>query len=153
MTRLGRGLAAIIPSDVRDAGRPRARSEKERDFLRKLVGRLRPDLQQKPVLFYDQHRSHTTRESLNLAKRHFYPLENAVASSDFNCIESVWSLAKRNLAKLLQLHPEPITARNAEKLCELIEQAIGQITAAQYRGMLNSNRRSLRRYLLQQQQQ
>ena len=55
MTRLGRGLAAIIPSDVRDAGRPRARSEKERDFLRKLpLDQIRPNPEQPRLSFHGQ---------------------------------------------------------------------------------------------------
>lgn len=51
MSRLGRGLAAIIPDDVREAGKPFARSG-ERDFLRRIaLDRIRPNPEQPRLTF------------------------------------------------------------------------------------------------------
>lgn len=54
MSRLGRGLAAIIPDDIRDAGKARARTG-ERDFLRHIaLDRIRPNPEQPRLTFHGQ---------------------------------------------------------------------------------------------------
>ena len=57
----------------------------------------------KPLLLYDGHRAHTNAASKALIDQYFEPLQQVAYSSPFNCIETLWSIAKRIFHKRLLL--------------------------------------------------
>ena len=66
-----------------------------RAFLCKVKDKLRYTVE-KPFLFFDGHRSHTTKLTIAYANRFFIPFKSVPHSSNFNSIETVWSVAKSN---------------------------------------------------------
>lgn len=77
-----------------------------RAFIAEVRRSLRPSAE-KPFLFFDGHRAHTTRDSMTLVKRYFIPFKSVPHSSNFNSIETVWSVAKRNFQKWMLYEQEP----------------------------------------------
>lgn len=61
---------------------------------------------------------HTTKLSIREAQKHFLLLRNVPHSSDFNSVETLWSLQKNNLEKLLLLNKDHLTKESFEQLVE-----------------------------------
>ena len=96
-------------------------------FLRKCKGKIKTDIRQrKCVLLYDGAPAHTGKESTRVCEQYFWPLKNVAHSSELNSIETLWSLVKHNLKKLLLMREEPLTKALFE---ELVRQAIGLVDA------------------------
>ena len=70
-------------------------------FLKLLITKVKPNLACKPLIVFDQHKAHHKDYNMQLMQQNFYPFPQTSYSSSFNCIETVWSIAKRNFGKLL----------------------------------------------------
>ena len=71
-------------------------------FIKLVEKQIRPGLREKPFLLYDMHSAHVSSEAE--IRNRFIPLPQPTQSSPFNCIETVWSLAKRYYVRLSLLH-------------------------------------------------
>ena len=69
-----------------------------RKFLREVVLAFKVHVR-KPILLFDGATAHTATDSMKLIKRHFQPMKNVAHSSNFNSIETLWSIAKRNFTR------------------------------------------------------
>ena len=77
-------------------------------FLDEIRGQLKYHVE-KPVLLYDGASAHTSRVSQQKLRDHFKGLQPPPHSCEFNSIEAVWAIAKRNFAKLLLINDQPLT--------------------------------------------
>ena len=73
-----------------------------------MAGAVRGSAAEKAFLLFDGHTAHKATKSKILARRLFHAFSTVPHSSDFNSIETVWSVAKRNFQKLIQYHPAPV---------------------------------------------
>ena len=101
----------------------------------------------KPILIYDQHSSHESDHVWPAVTRAFQPLPQVSYSSNFNSIETVWSVAKRyfyrrRLAAGGYLDEASFRA--------LVAASLDQISAVTAAGILNVNRAYIRDYLEKQ---
>ena len=116
-------------------------------FLKLCKGKIRLDVgANKCVLLYDGHPAHTGQESMRLCERLFWPLKNVAYSSELNSIESLWSLVKNNLKKLLLMQDAPLTKPRFE---QLVRQAIELVTPRQHSNILRANHACLTELLQQ----
>ena len=83
----------------------RTRQDHYREFLKQVHGAVKPEVG-KAFLLYDGHSAHKTKASIKLASRLFHAFSTVPHSSNFNSIETVWSVAKRNFQKLMQYQRE-----------------------------------------------
>ena len=68
------------------------------------------------------------------------PLRNVPYSSDLNSIETLWSVVKHNLKKLLLLQETPLTMAQFK---QLVRQAISLVETRTISNIIKSNRRYL----------
>lgn len=76
-----------------------------RDFIREVKGAIRADLAHVPYLLYDGHSAHGTPLTQAYVGQFFKPLPQPPYSCQFNSVERLFSLAKRNLCKLMAQEP------------------------------------------------
>ena len=72
------------------------------DYMKFLKEDLLPAIvntQHKPVLVFDQHKAHSKEDVLLKAGTKALPLPQVSYSSNFNSVETVWSIAKKNFFK------------------------------------------------------
>ena len=98
----------------------------------------------KPLLLYDGHTAHTNPASKALINEYFEPLQQVAYSSPFNCIETLWSLAKRTFHKRLLLEMQPISEA---EMNEQVLHALHAVTPEQLAGVLRANLSYLREFL------
>ena len=101
---------------------------------------------EKAVMLYDGHRAHTTERSVGLCQRYFYPLKSVAHSSDFNSIETFWSLVKNNLQKLLLLHSHELTKAGFEAL---VRRSMQMVAPSVISNIIRANQRYLNEVLAQ----
>ena len=73
-----------------------------KQFILKLKDHIRGDCV-KPIIYFDGHPAHKGVDVIELVKQYFDPFLCVAHSSNFNSIETVWSVAKRNFRKLMQM--------------------------------------------------
>ena len=75
--------------------------EEFQKFLLKIKEKVKADLAHtKPILYIDGAPAHSSHESMTEMSKHFTPLLAVPYSSEFNAIETLWSVSKNNYAKL-----------------------------------------------------
>ena len=116
-------------------------------FLKELVTRIKPTVRVKPIIVFDQHSAHFKDYNMEFMQKHFYPFPQASYSSNFNCIETVWGIAKRTFGKLVISERRHV---DSHKHRQFVETATGMVTQRQIRGVLRANRAYIRTCLLRQ---
>ena len=84
---------------------------------------------------------------MEFMQKHFYPFPQTSYSSNFNTIETVWGIAKRNFGKLVISERRHV---DTQKHRQLVEAATEMVTQRQIRGVLRANRSYIRTCLLRQ---
>lgn len=115
-------------------------------FVRLVAGKVPPDVR-KPLWFFDGHAAHARRESVQYAANYFRLIQSVPYSSEFNSIEYVWGLFKRDVRRKLVLTQGALCQATFN---ELVRASLGAIPAATIRNVLRSNHRYLRGLLAQQ---
>ena len=88
---------------------PTTNKEWMKKFVETLIEIVRDVRGPKPVLILDNHRAHTSIDSLRVMEPHFEVVFQPAYSSEFNCQETVWSLAKRAFSKALYRRTRQLT--------------------------------------------
>ena len=114
------------------------------EFLRLVARAVAESGLDKPLLLYDGHTAHTNPASKALIDEYFEPLQQVPYSSPFNCIETLWSIAKRIFHKRLLLEMQPISEAEMK---EHVLHALHSVTPAQLAGVLRANLSYLREFL------
>lgn len=113
-------------------------------FVRLVAGKLPADLPKKPVWFHDGHAAHTSAASRSLVAHYFRPLQNVPYTSEFNAIEYVWGLLKRDVRRRLLIRSEPLSE---ESFYAVVNDAIACIAQSTVTRLLRSNTRYIRKQL------
>lgn len=79
-----------------------------REFLT-LVKAKTKNVHVKPYIFFDGHAAHTSTLSRLHCEQLFRPLQNVAYTCELNSVETLFSVLKRNLRKLLLLTTEDLT--------------------------------------------
>ena len=88
---------------------PTTNKEWVKKFVETLIEIVRDIRGPKPVLILDNHRAHTCQESRDVMDPYFEVVFQPAYSSEFNCQETVWSLAKRAFSKALYRRTRQLT--------------------------------------------
>ena len=119
------------------------RQDHYRAFLSLVHGSVKPEVG-KAFLLQDGHRAHTTNLSKRLASRLFIAFSTVPHSSNFNSIETVWSVAKRNFQKLMQYERGVLTKPD---FLAMVKRAVYQIPVQKIDNMVSANRKHVLGYL------
>ena len=113
-------------------------------FLHLVARSVRSTTGVKPILVYDGHPAHRSRECLAVANLYFRPLQQCSYSCCFNSVEAVWGVAKKDYMKRLLLANYEISLA---RFLILIDQSLQSISPAVHRGILRSNHDFVRKHL------
>ena len=109
-------------------------------FVRLVAGKVPADIR-KPLWFFDGHPSHARKDSKTFAAKYFRLIQCVPYTCEFNSVESVWALFKRDIRKRLLLHPEDLDQFTFN---EMVMTSLHSIPHPTINGVLKSNRRFLR---------
>ena len=81
--------------------------EECRDYFRQLKSQVKPFLanRRKPIIVLDNATAHKTAATMNVLNTMYHPLFLPSYSSNFNSVEWVWGLAKKEVRRRLVLQP------------------------------------------------
>ena len=114
-------------------------------FLRKIKAHQKVTVRGKPLLLFDGHPAHKTKETMRVVASMFHPVLNVPYSCEMNSIESFWSVAKSNFNKLMLMRKdEPLTKQD---FLDKVTKALTMVPSAVTAKILTANRRELRRLI------
>ena len=116
------------------------------EFLTELHKQLKPG-SGKPILIYDRHTAHSSNVSWPVVTKWFRPLPQVSYSSNFNSVETVWSLAKRHYFRHRLFDRQKLTA---DAFKQRVAESVLAINQATVNRVLYANRAYIRQYLEQQ---
>lgn len=95
-------------------------------FIIQMAGQLKnPYSARKPYLVLDNHPAHHSKEVAELLNQYFKPVFQPAYSSPFNCIETVWSILKREW--FVRLHRRESDIQSMAEFRGLIEQLCNEV--------------------------
>ena len=98
----------------------------------------------KPILVFDQLRAHKTEPVMERLEPYVIPLPQVTYSSNFNSIETIWSIAKRSYFKHRLLDKYKLTE---EQFKARVRASITSIKPSVIKRVMSANRAYLRTYL------
>ena len=112
-------------------------------FVKRIHENVKFGIEIKPLLVYDGHPAHRSHQSRAVIAKYFTDFLNVPYSCNFNAIEKVWFVAKRQMLKKLLLIPDI----DKNKFMDIVWNCLHDIPPQTIRGLLRSNLAYIRKYL------